>query len=187
MVVAYHETCQGNAQEGAKGQSQGRAHAEEADAEAMVLLGHHIGYDGARGRAGDARAGAGQKAQHKEAYQGGIQKGGRYGAGKEAQSCQQDGPAAIGREQVAAEKAAHQAAYDHDAGTQAGNAETGLVGGLHVHGTGHEGEIIDGHDQQVDAGDDRKLVVADGACRGKKGRFAAAPVRIRMQMSSGHA
>ena len=86
--------AQGNAEERPQSQSQRRAHAEQADAETMMLLWDHIGHDGSGSRADNPDADAGQKPLDEQQRQGIRQKEACYAGRVQQQPGAQDAPAA---------------------------------------------------------------------------------------------
>ena len=167
-----------DAQKGAQGQGKGRAHAEQADAQPVMLVGHHIGHDGAGGRAHDAHAQAHAQALHEEQGQAGDPEEGRDAGRIEQQAGEEDDAETEQGEQVAGEETADQAADDHDARGEPGAAEAGAVCGLRIGRAGDEHQVIGRHDQQVDAGDHIEIAVEDGA-QGFGGAGGAALPRPR--------
>lgn len=152
-----------DAQEGPQGQREGRAHAEQADAQPVMLVGHHIGHDGTGGRAHDAHAHTHAQALHEEQGQVGDPEKGRDAGRIEQQPGKKDGTAAAQGKQVAGQETADEAADDHDARGEPGAAEAGAVGGPRVGRAGDEHQVVGRHDQQVDAGDHIEVAVENGA------------------------
>ena len=99
-----HMAAQGNAEERPQSQSQRRAHAEQADAETMMLLWDHIGHDGSGSRADNPDADAGQKPLDEQQRQGIRQKEACYAGRVQQQPGAQDAPAAEKRQKVSGDE-----------------------------------------------------------------------------------
>ena len=152
-----------DAQEGAQRQREGRTHAEQADAEAVMLVRDDVGHDGARGRADDAHADAHAQALDKEQREAGHPEEGGDAGRIEEQTAQQDDAAAEQGKQVAGGETAHEAADDHDPRRESRCAQAGPVGRAGITGAGHEHEVIGRHQQKVDEGDHCEIAAEDGA------------------------
>lgn len=101
--------AQGNAEERPQSQRQRRAHAEQADAEAMMLLWDHIGHDGPGSRTDNPDADTGQKPLDEQQRQGIRQKEACYAGRIQQQPGAQDAPAAEKRQKVACDETPGQA------------------------------------------------------------------------------
>ena len=127
-----------------------------------MLVRHHIGHDGSRGRADDAHGHAHEQALHKEQKETGNPEEGRNAQGVEQQPRQQNRTAAAQGKQIPCGKAPGKTADDHDARRQPGCAQIGVVGCPGIGGAGDEHQIVGRHDQQIDDGHDGEIAVENG-------------------------